>query len=269
MSLIDFAETKPILIFDIEATHLDVKEARILEISTVKIEKGKSMDFYTKRFNPEIPIPEESTAIHGIKNEDVDHLPPFRASAAKFQDYISGCILGGYNLTFYDIPVLYFNFERAGIVWDWDKHEVIDSCTIFKRKNPRDLSAAYKFYCGKELENAHTAEADVYATFRVMEMQLKAHRDLNLETITSYSYNDQEWLDIEGKFIKDAQGVARFNFGKHKGKSVLDHPDFIVWMLNANFSTDTKNVAEALLDRVMEEKRIEQEQSLNEEFTFS
>lgn len=201
----------------------------------------------TARINPEMPIPPKVTAIHGITDEDVAGAPTFREVAKNLAAFLEGCDLAGYNAIKFDIPVLAEEFLRVNIDFNFRKRKYVDVQVIFHRKEQRTLSAAYQFYCRKELENAHSSKADTAATFEVLKAQLDRYKDLEndvdkLADISSYN----SIADFAGRIIFDDNGVEIFNFGKHKGKSVeavfKEEPSYYSWMMNGDFPLYTKKV---------------------------
>lgn len=238
----------PIVFFDLETTGTNVVHDRIVEISFLKVQPNGQKEVKTKRINPEMPIPAESTAIHHISDEDVKDAPTFKQIAKSLADQIEGCDLAGYNSSRFDIPLLAEEFLRAGIDIDFTRKKLIDVQIIFHKKEQRTLEAAYKFYCDKTLDDAHSAEADTIATYEVLKGQLDKYDDLPNDMgqlAEEYSFfNDN--VDLAGRIIRNEHGVEVFNFGKHKGKSVAEvfkkEPSFYAWMMDADFSLNTKQV---------------------------
>jgi DNA polymerase-3 subunit epsilon len=237
----------PIVFFDLETTGIDVSRDRIVELSLVKVLVNGDREVKTRRLNPEMHIPAEASAIHGIFDEDVADCPPFRAIAKSLAKYLEGCDLGGYNSNKFDIPVLVEEFIRAGVDVDFKKRRFVDVQNIFHKKERRTLEAAYKFYCDKELENAHSAEADVVATYEVLEAQLDRYPDLDNDVafLAEYSSRDRS-VDYAGRIVYDDKGVEVFAFGKHKGRSVVEvfakEPSYYSWMMDGDFPGYTKKV---------------------------
>jgi DNA polymerase-3 subunit epsilon len=201
----------------------------------------------TVRVNPEMPIPQKTTAIHGIKNEDVANCPTFKEVAKNLAIFLEGCDLAGYNAIKFDIPVLAEEFLRANIDFSFRKRRYVDVQVIFHKKEQRTLAAAYLFYCKKELLGAHGSKADTAATFEVLKCQLDRYRDLDndIEKLAEYSsFNNN--VDFAGRIILDENGTEIFNFGKHKGKSVeavlAGEPGYYSWMMNGEFPLYTKKV---------------------------
>lgn len=238
----------PIVFFDLETTGVDTAKDRIVEISFLKVHPNGKEEIKTKRLNPEIPIPAEATAVHGISNEDVKDEVTFKQIAKSLATQIEGCDLAGFNSSRFDIPLLAEEFLRAGVDIDFSKRKMIDVQVIFHRKEQRTLEAAYKFYCGKTLEGAHSAEADTLATYEVLKAQLEHYNDLenDMEFLAKEfsAYNNN--VDLAGRIILNDEGVEVFNFGKHRGKSVVEilknEPSFYAWMMDADFPLNTKQV---------------------------
>jgi DNA polymerase-3 subunit epsilon len=247
--------TRPIVFIDIEATGLNLETDRIVEISICKLFPDGTREVKTKRYNPEMPIPPEVTEIHGINDEDVKDKPLFRQEAKGILSYIENCDVAGFNSNRYDVPLLFNEMIRAGLYLDYTKFKMIDVGNIFKIKEPRDLKAAYKFYCGGDLENAHSAEADITATVDVFLKQLEKYEDLpqDVGVLALMSNHGNPILDLSGKFTMD-KGKIVFNFGPKRGQPAEEHPDFLEWMLyKASFPQDTREVATKLLEASMKE----------------
>ncbi|HAX93240.1 MAG TPA: DNA polymerase III subunit epsilon [Bacteroidales bacterium] len=238
---------RPIAFLDLETTGINVSSDRIVEISVLKINPNGSEEWLISRINPEMPIPPRSTAIHGIKDEDVADSPKFREIAKNLAAFLEGTDLAGFNAIKFDIPVLAEEFLRANIDFSFLKRKYVDVQVIFHRKEQRTLSAAYKFYCDRELENAHSSKADTQATYEVLKSQLDRYSDLenDVEKLADFSaYNSL--VDFAGRIIYDENGVEVFNFGKHKGKPVenvfRDDPSYYSWMMNGDFPLYTKKI---------------------------
>jgi len=248
-----FKFERPIIFFDLETTGTNIKIDRIVEISAVKISPDGSSEVRTKRINPERPIPPESTAIHGIKDSDVANEPTFKSISSSLLKFFENCDLAGYNINNFDIPLISEEFRRAGIGFSTEGRKVIDVQTIFHKREPRNLSAAYRFFCGSELENAHSAEKDILATIKVFEGELKKYEDLpkNIEELHAYCSNRKpEWIDNTGKF-KWQGDIAIVGFGKNDGIPLKDisvrNPDFLRWMINGAFPYDAVEIAKNAL----------------------
>lgn len=238
----------PIVFFDLETTGTNITKDRIVEISFLKVHPNGQEEVKTKRINPEMPIPKESSDIHGITDEDIKDAPTFKQIAKSLADQIEGCDLAGFNSSRFDIPLLAEEFLRVGIDVDFTRKKLIDVQIIFHKKEQRTLEAAYRFYCDRTLEDAHSAEADTKATYEVLKAQLDKYGDLPNDIAKlseEYSFfNDN--VDLAGRIIKDENGIEVFNFGKHKGKAVSEvlkvEPSFYAWMMDADFPLNTKQV---------------------------
>lgn len=240
--------TRPIVFFDLETTGLNIGHDHIVEISLIKIFPDEHRESFTQRVNPGIHIPEEATAVHGISDADVADKPLFKDVARRIADMIQGCDLGGFNSNKFDIPMLAEEFMAVGMTdVDLRRSNFIDVQVIFHKKEQRTLTAAYKFYCDKDLEGAHGAFADTSATVDVFLAQLNRYADLpkDIKGLADFSQMSHN-VDFAGRFVYDANGVETFNFGKHKGKSVEQvlrtEPSYFDWMMNGDFSRDTKRV---------------------------
>lgn len=252
--------TKPICFFDLEATGTNVAKDRIVEISILKVFPNGNKESKTWLVNPEIPIPQEVVAVHGITDERVANEPTFKELSSQVYDMIRGCDLAGYNSNRYDIPLLAEEMLRAEVDFDMKNMLAVDVQTIFHKMEQRTLSAAYKFYCGKTLEGAHTAAADTQATYEVLKSQLDRYEE-DLE-------NDVKWLsqfsarkncaDFAGFITYDKKGREVFSFGKHKGKCVEDifdtEPGYFSWIQNSDFPLYTKKVLTAIKLRKLNTK---------------
>ena len=237
----------PLLFFDLETTGVSVTHDRIIEISFIKIYPTGKEESKSRRINPEMHIPEESTKIHGITDEDVKDCPTFKAIAKSLAAQIEGCDLAGYNSNRFDIPLLAEEFLRAGVDIDLNKRKFIDVQTIFYKNEPRTLSAAYTFYCNKNLENAHSSLADTTATYEILKAQLDKYADLQndvnyLSHYSSFTTN----VDFAGRMIYNDKNEEVINFGKYKGQRVTDvfqkDPSYYSWMMNGDFPLNTKKI---------------------------
>ncbi|MBN2665390.1 MAG: 3'-5' exonuclease [Bacteroidales bacterium] len=238
---------RPIAFLDLETTGINVSSDRIVEISVLKIDPNGGEEWLVSRINPEMPIPPKSTAIHGITDEDVADAPKFREMAKNLAAFLEGTDLAGFNAIKFDIPVLAEEFLRVNIDFNFLTRKYVDVQVIFHRKEQRTLTAAYKFYCDRELENAHSSKADTQATYEVLKSQLDRYSDLenDVEKLADFSaYNNL--VDFAGRIIYDENGVEVFNFGKHKGKPVeavfRDDPSYYSWMMNSDFPLYTKKI---------------------------
>lgn len=237
----------PLIFFDLETTGINIVKDRIVEISFLKVHPNGKEESKTRRINPEMPIPPESTAIHGITDEDVKDCPVFKEIAKSLATQIEGCDLAGYNSNRFDIPLLAEEFLRAGVDIDLGKRKFVDVQTIFHKMEQRTLSAAYKFYCSKSLENAHTAEADTMATYEVLKAQLDRYPDLknDINFLSEYSSFTNN-VDFAGRIIYNDKKQEVINFGKYKGELVetvlKNDPGYYSWIMNGDFPLNTKKV---------------------------
>lgn len=247
----------PLAFFDLETTGTNISHDRIVEISILKVMPDGQEFLQTHKINPEIPIPAESSAIHGIYEEDVADAPTFKSLAKSFLKFMEGCDLAGFNIIKFDVPILVEEFLRAGTDFDITKRKLIDAQKIFHLMEKRNLTAAYKFYCNKILKDAHSAEADTVATYEILKRQIEMYdgqkvEDLQGNTI-GYIQNDihvlheltfTKMVDLAGRMVFNENGIEVFNFGKHKGKAVSEilarEPSYYDWMMNGDFPLDTK-----------------------------
>ena len=241
----------PLVFFDLETTGTNIVSDRIVEISYLKVATNGEEESKTRLINPEMPIPPQSTAIHGITDEDVKNSPTFKMIAKSLAAQIEGCDLAGYNSNRFDIPLLAEEFLRAGVDIDLMRRKFVDVQTIFHKKEARTLSAAYKFYCNKDLENAHTAEADTKATYEILQAQLDHYPDLKNDIVflSEYSsFNNQ--VDFAGRVIYNEQKQEVINFGKYKGRLVeeifQEDPGYYGWIMQGDFALHTKKVFTAI-----------------------
>lgn len=238
--------TNPIVIFDIEATGIQIGIDRIVEIALLKVMPDGTQERFETRVNPEIPIPLEISEIHGIYDFDVLNEPKLEEVAGKLVDFISDSDLAGYNCLKFDVPFLIEELDRVGVEFNTDSRKIIDVQNIFHKKEQRTLSAAYQFYCNKELTNAHAAMADVDATYEVLESQLEKYTDLEptTEFLDDYSIIGAKTMDFARRIGITKDGTPVFNFGKHKGKSVKDvftkDPNYYNWIMKGEFAKNTK-----------------------------
>lgn len=238
---------KPLCIFDLETTGTNISKDRIVEICILKVNPDGSRESKTWLVNPEMSIPKESSAIHGITDEDVENSPIFGEIAPKIMDVISGSDLGGFNSNRFDVPLLAEELLRAGVDFDLSKFKLVDAQTIYHKMEPRNLAAAYKFYCGETLENAHSAEADVMATFEVLDAQVGHYEDLpkDVAGLSEFSFHNR-FADLAGMIHFDEDEKEIFAFGKYKGQRVKDvfakDLGYYAWIQNADFPLYTKKV---------------------------
>jgi len=237
----------PLIFFDLETTGIDVANDRIVEISYFKLYPNGDEESKTMKINPTIPIPEKVVAIHGIRDEDVRDAPTFSEIARSLAQAFEGCDFAGYNSNKFDIPLLAEEFLRTNTDIDLKKRKFVDIQVIFHKKEQRTLSAAYKFYCDKTLNGAHTAEADTKATYEILKAQLDRYPDLpnDVDELAKYSSQNRN-VDFLGRIILDDDGRESFNFGKYKGQRVDDvlkkDPGYYSWMMNGQFPLYTKKV---------------------------
>ena len=238
----------PIVFFDLETTGTNINSDRIVEICYLKVYPNGMEETKTMRINPEMHIPESATAVHGIHDEDVANCPKFKEVAASIAHDIEGCDLAGFNSNRFDIPVLAEEFLRAGVDINMSKRKFIDVQVIYHKLEQRTLSAAYKFYCDKNLEDAHTAEADTRATYEVLKAQLDRYPDElqnDMAFLSEYSSFNSN-VDFAGRMVYDDNGVEVFNFGKYKGMPVADilrkDPGYYSWILQGDFTLNTKQM---------------------------
>lgn len=247
----------PLCFFDLETTGINITQDRIIEIAVIKVLPNGEVIRKSNRVNPTIPISPESTAIHGITNEAVADKPTFKEMARDYVKFFEGADLAGFNILKFDVPMLVEEFLRVGVEFDYSRKKLIDAQKIFHLMEKRTLSAAFKFYCGKEMSNAHSAEADTQATMDVLFAQIERYE--NQEVVDGLGNklgiikNDMEELnrltstemvDLAGRMVKNDKGEPVFNFGKHKNKPVMtvfrEEPSYYDWMMNGDFPLDTK-----------------------------
>ena len=247
----------PLAVFDIESTGINVCRDRIVEISIIKLLPGGKSEKYNYRLNPTIPISPEASMVHGIYDKDVKDAPQFKDVAHFIQKVLKGCDLGGFNQIKFDIPMLVEEFLRVDMEFDLKDRKLIDAQKIFHLMEKRTLSAAYKFYCNKNLEDAHNAEADAIATLEVIMAQLERYEgqevvDSSGEKLGVMQNNmdqihkifNNQMVDLAGRFVYNKEGVEVLNFGKHRFKPVIEvlkeEPGFYDWMMRGEFPLDTK-----------------------------
>ena len=238
---------RPIVFFDLETTGVDTSKDRIVEISMIKVMPDGSKDVKTRRINPEMPIPAEATAVHGITDEDVKNEPTFRQLAKSLAQFIQGCDFGGFNSNRFDLPVLVEEFLRAGVDVDLKRRKFVDVQNIFHKKEQRTLVAAYKFYCAKALTDAHSAAADTMAPYEVLCAQLDHYDDLENDIDFLAEYSEREKVvDYAGRIIYNDKGEEVFGFGKYRGQKVEEvfrrEPSYYAWMREGDFPLYTKKV---------------------------
>ncbi|MEL6547413.1 MAG: 3'-5' exonuclease [Myxococcota bacterium] len=245
---------RALVTFDLETTGLDIEEDRIVEISCVKTDVDGRREVWTRRVNPGRPISPEATRVHGIRDEDVADAPTFGAIAHVLREFLAGCDLSGFNVERFDLPLLAKEFQRVSVSFPESGTRIIDSWRIFLKKEPRDLSAAYRLYCGKELERAHSAEADAVAAADVLLAQVEKYSDLpeTVDALDEFCHPMQpNWIDPDGKIIW-VDNVPVLNFGKHKGKALREiadgSPDYLQWICGANFTPAVVQICRDALD---------------------
>lgn len=247
---------KPLAFFDLETTGINTAKDRIIDICIAKALPNGEVVIKNQRVHPQMPIPIESSMIHGLYDDDVKDAPPFKTVARSLAQFLDGCDLAGFNCNRFDVPVLVEEFLRANVDFDMKNRRLVDAQRIFHLMEPRNLTAAYKFYCGKELIGAHGAEVDTIATFEVLNAQVQRYlgrtckddsgNDVviqnDMDVLHSLTVNKN--VDLAGRMVYDKDGREVFNFGKHKGLPVLDvllkEPSFYDWMLKGDFPLDTK-----------------------------
>ncbi|WP_188465539.1 3'-5' exonuclease [Bizionia arctica] len=243
--------TKPICFFDLETTGINITNDRIVEISILKVFPDGKEESYTRLVNPTIPIPPEVTLIHGISDDDVADKPTFNDLAKEIYNLIKDSDLGGFNSNRFDIPLLAEEMLRADIDFDMKNRLSVDVQTIFHKMEQRTLVAAYKFYCDKSLEDAHSAKADTLATYEVLKAQVAKYEEIENDTKFLAEFSSRKkFADFAGFLIYNKEDEECFSFGKHKGKRVLDvlesEPGYFGWLLNADFPLYTKKVLTAI-----------------------
>ncbi|MBI5858728.1 MAG: 3'-5' exonuclease [Sphingobacteriales bacterium] len=249
---------KPLAFIDLETTGVNLGTDRIVEIAIVKILPDGNRSVKRKLVNPETPIPKGASDVHGITDEMVKDAPPFKQLAHELKQMLDGCDIAGYNSNRFDIPLLMEEFLRAGVDFDMKNRKLLDVQNIFHKMEPRTLGAAYKFYCNKNLDGAHSAEVDASATFEILEAQLKKYPELG-NTIDSVlkQIGEDQVVDFARRFVFE-NGVEVFNFGKYKGRPVSDvlrsEPQYYDWMMKGDFPQHTKQKLTEIFTRTMLKK---------------
>lgn len=242
---------RPLIFFDLETTGTNITTDRIVELSYIKVYPDGSKEEKTRRLNPGMPIPAAATAVHHITDEMVKDEPSFRQISKALLAIFEGCDIAGYNSNKFDVPLLIEEFGRAGLNFEVSGRRFIDVQNIFHKMEQRTLVAAYKFYCGKNLEDAHSALADTQATYEVLLGQLERYPDLenDVDKLADFSKSGKS-VDLSGRIVLNDKDVPVFNFGKHKGQSVVEvfrkEPSFYTWMIQGDFAKNTKDVITAL-----------------------
>lgn len=240
---------RPIAFIDVETTGLNVSSDRIVELTILKIYPDGNEELKSHRINPGIPIPAEATDIHGITDEDVVDEPHFQQYSRSICAFLDGCDIGGFGVKRFDLPILEAEFKRVGVEFSRRGRRILDTLIIYHKLHPRDLAAAYKEYCGSELENAHTSGGDARAAAEILEAQLRIHTELPRDVAGLCEFCDGEEanrVDAEGRFIW-SEGEAIFTFGKYKGQSLKSvvsmDEEYIEWLARADFSLEIKEIA--------------------------
>ncbi len=237
----------PIVFFDLETTGVNITSDRIVEISYLKVFPNGNEVSRTMRINPEMHIPEQASEVHGIYDDDVKDCPTFKQVAKDVAHDFEGADIAGFNSNRFDVPLLAEEFLRAGVDLDMTRRKFIDVQVIFHKMEQRTLSAAVKFYCGKELEGAHSADADTRATYEVLQAQLDRYDELqnDIAWLSEFSSHTRN-VDFAGRIVYDDKGVEVFNFGKYKGIPVVEvlrrDPGYYSWIMQGDFSLNTKQV---------------------------
>jgi DNA polymerase-3 subunit epsilon len=264
--------TKPIVFFDIESTGLNIGTDKIVEICLLKLLPNNTTITKTERINPQMHIPEHISELHGIYDKDVADKPVFAELAPAIRDFIKGCDLAGYNLLKFDVPLLVEEFLRIDMDINLKGVRMVDVQNIFHRMEPRNLRAAYKFYCGEELINAHSAEVDTVATFKILEAQLNRYENTvimdenkqeyipvknDIASLSSFSIMNKH-VDFAGHLIYDKNNIVVFNFGKYKGNPVeqvfIKEPSYYDWIMKADFPLYTKKIIHSIRVQMLSNK---------------
>ena len=239
---------RPLIFFDLETTGLDISKDSIVEICYIRVEPNGNEEARTMRINPGKPIPEEASRVHGIMDEDVKDCPTFAEIAPQLAAAFEGCDIAGFNSNRFDVPLLAEEFMRAGVNIDFTQCRSIDVQNIYHKMEKRTLAAAYKFYCDKDLENAHSALADTQATYEVLQAQLDKYPDdlkNDVDFLADFSTMNRN-IDFAGRFVYDEKGREVVNFGKYKGKTVKEvlhrDPGYYSWIIQGEFTLNTKQV---------------------------
>jgi len=261
---------KPLCVFDLETTGLDISKDRIVQIAILKIEPNGDKSELNLIINPEMNISESNAAIHGITNEKAQNAPTFKQTAVQITEFIGESDLAGYNSNKFDIPVLAEEFLRVDVDFDLSNKHFVDVQNIFHKMEQRTLIAAYKFYCSKELENAHDAMSDTIATWEVFEEQLEKYQSLepDISFLSDFSRNSaHKIIDFAGRLAVNEKNKAIYNFGKHNGKTIeevsISEPGYYGWMLEANFPRYTKKVLKEEMEKIKSKRKSKVEDNFN------
>ena len=249
---------RPLAVIDLETTGINLAVDRIVELAIVKVQPDGSRLVKRKLVNPQMPIPKVSSDVHGITDDMVKDAPSFKQIANEIRQFLDNCDLAGYNSNRFDIPMLVEEFLRSGLEFDVTNRHLLDVQKLYHMMEPRTLSAAYKFYCGKDLDNAHSAEVDAMATFEILESQLQRYSQAGTTVESIIKFTGQEQIvDFARRFIME-NGVEIFNFGKHKGKPVTEvlkaEPQYYDWMMKGDFPMHTKQKLTEILNRTLLKK---------------
>lgn len=250
--------TCPLAVIDLETTGVNLVADRIVELAIVKIQPDGSRVVKRKLVNPQMPIPKASSDIHGITDDMVKDAPSFKQIANEIRQFLDNCDLAGYNSNRFDLPLLVEEFLRSGLEFDVTNRHLLDVQKLYHMMEPRTLSAAYKFYCDKDLDNAHSAEADAVATFEILEAQLQKYPQAGSTVEAVIKFTGQEQIvDFARRFIME-NGIEIFNFGKHKGRAVTEvlkaEPQYYDWMMKGDFPMHTKQKLTEILNRTLLKK---------------
>jgi len=249
---------RPIAFIDLETTGINISTDKIIEIAIVKILPDGTKQVKRKLLNPQMPIPKASTDIHGITDEMVKDAPTFKQVANEIKQYLDNCDMGGYNSNRFDVPMLIEEFLRIGLDFSVEGRKMVDVQKVFHLMEQRTLGAAYKFYCSKTLEGAHSAEVDATATWEILLAQVERYDNIGttIDSIVKFTGED-DIVDFSRRFIK-VNGIEVFNFGKHKGKAVADvlkaEPQYYDWMMKGDFAMNTKQKLTEILNRTLLKK---------------
>ncbi len=253
--------TRPLIVFDVESTGLNITRDRIIELSYVKVYPDGHESSHTYRINPGMPIPAASIAVHHITDADVAHCPTFAQLAQEIASVFEGCDIAGFNSNNFDIPLLAQEMAKAGVEFDIKQCRFVDVQTIYHKREKRDLAAACRFYCGVEMENHHNAMADARTTLNVLKAQLDRYPDLenDIGKLSAYSSHTRN-VDLAGRVVLNDKGQPTINFGKYRGQLLDDvlanDPGYAGWVMNSDFADDTKRVFAEAKQRVNEQRRL-------------
>ena len=239
--------SRPLAFFDLETTGTNTAKDRIVEIAIIKLNPDGSKESYSKKVNPEMPIPIVVSEIHGIYDVDIVDCPTFKDIAKEVKTFITNADLAGFNSNRFDIPLLVEEMLRSGIDPEFDKKKFVDIQNVFHKMEQRTLVAAYKFCCNKDLTDAHSAEADTLATLEVLEAQIEKYDNIqgDVDFLSEFSTMGARALDFSKRIAINQEDIPVFNFGKHKGVPVVDifkkEPGYFNWLMKGDFTLDTKN----------------------------